>query len=193
MSNRHGEPADDTEETPAPRPSVRKVTVRNYVDEKKLAADSTYSLANLSDAMMEQASLLVHYGVQSSRASRQVDDLKMLLEVTEAKVYRRIRDEVAAKGEKVTEAQLEKLVATHPQVIEVKKALNEAKQIEANAKIAVEAFRHRKDMLVSQGLLAREELKGEVSINRRKEAEAETAATVDRLIKQMAADAGKTH
>jgi siroheme synthase len=69
---------------------------------------------------------------------------------------------MVASGEKVTEALLDKLVTRHERVTIVKKALNEAKQIEAIAKTAVEAFRHRKDMLVQHGATEREEMKGEL-------------------------------
>jgi len=141
--------------------------VKQYVDVVQLKADLSYSLANLSDAMVTQASLFTHYGVIAAQASRQVDEVKMLLEVAEARVYRLLRDQFAKDGEKISEARLEQSVAIDKRIITFKRALNEAKQIESAAKTAVEAFRHRRDMLVQQGLISREELKGELSIARR--------------------------
>ncbi len=159
-----------SDETPHEVPTIK---VRNYIDSTKLRADLGYTTTNLSDAMMTQASLFAHYGEQAAKASRQVDNLKLVLENTEAAVYRLIRDDVASKGEKVTEALLEKLVTRHARVIQAKRNLNEAKQIEAVAKIAVESFRHRRDMLVQQGLIMREEMKGDLVIGARSERERE--------------------
>ncbi|MBX5130697.1 hypothetical protein HJB53_29865 [Rhizobium lentis] len=138
------------------------IKVRNYIDSAQLKEDVGYSLVDISGAQARQAQLFVHYGTLAAKASRQVDNIKLLLENTEAAVYRVLRDSMVAKGEKVTEALLDKMVTRHERVTAVKKALNEAKQIEAVAKIAVEGFRHRKDMLVQHGATEREEMKGEL-------------------------------
>jgi len=166
------------------RPPIFKV--RQFVEPTQLKKDMSYSLADLSTAMMEQASLFVHYGVEAAKASMQVDNAKMLLEVTESKVYRKLRDDAAAAGNKVTEAQLEKTVQVHETVIAMRRALNEAKQIEAVTKVAVEGFRHRKDMLVQHGATSREEMKGEVSIARRMVAADEQEAQKQRVLENMA-------
>ncbi len=166
-----------TEETT--KPAFR---VRNFIDAEQLKSDLNYSLTDLSTPMMQQAALFVHYGTLAARASKQVDDLKMLLEVAESKVYRKLRDTAASEGAKVTEAQLEKSVSVHEKVVEIKRALNEAKQIEAIAKTATEGFRHRKDMLVQAGVQAREEMKGELSISRRNVEEERIETTKSRIL-----------
>lgn len=138
------------------------IKVRNYIDPAQMKKDLGYTLADLSGAQAEQAQLFAHYGVQAAKAARQVDNIKLLLENTEAAVYRALRDRMVSAGEKFTETLLDKMVSRHEKVIKVKKALNEAKQIEAVSKTAVEAFRHRKDMLVQHGATEREEMKGEL-------------------------------
>lgn len=150
---------------------AKKIAVINYVDEAQLKKDLSYSLADLSDAMLRQSSLFAHYGMQAAKASRQVDNLKMLLDTTEAAVYRKLKDAATSAGEKTSVADLEKQIRRHAQVIAVNRALNEAKQIEAAAKTATEAFRHRRDMLIQQGLISREEMKGEAVITRRQATE----------------------
>jgi len=165
--------------------SKLKITVKQFVDPEQLKADLAYSLSDLSNAMMEHSALFAHYGVLASKASRQVDDLKLLLENVEARVYRSIREELIEKGEKVTEAQLDKLVTRHPDVVKLEKCLNEAKQVEAVAKIAVESMRHRRDMLIQQGLISREELKGEISINRRNEEERNLERLKERYVNRI--------
>lgn len=141
--------------------------VRLFIDEEQFKKDIGFSLADLSGAMMSQASLFAHYGVLAARAAKQVDDCKLLLENAEAKVYRLLRDKYTAAGTKVTEAMLEKEVSVHPTVVQFKKALNEARQVEAITKVYVEAFRNRKDMLIQEGAQQRKEMDGEVYVSRR--------------------------
>lgn len=161
------------------------IKVEEFIDTKQLAADMTYSLNNLSDAMMRQAPLFAHYGVQASRASKQVDNIKLLLENTEARCYREVRDQALTAGEKTTETLLERTISVAPKVIALKRALNEAKQIEKITAIAVESFRHRRDMLIQQGFISREEMKGELSIAKRNLADESVEdlkkRTIDRL------------
>lgn len=139
--------------------------VVDYIDVAQLKKDLAYSENDLSSAMMQQASLFSHYGVLASKCSKQVDVIKLLLENTEAAIYQLLRSKAAQRGDKMTEVQLEKAVSREERVIAMKKALNEAKQIETVAKTALEAFRHRRDMLVQSGLISREEMKGELRIS----------------------------
>ena len=174
--------SDNNDDTATAPRVARKVAVKQFFDEKQLRQDLSYTMSDISGAMMDQASMLAHYGILSAKASRQVDDMKMLLENAEAAVDRKIRDEKAKLGEKVTEPMMEKLVARHPQVINVKKALNEARQIEAIGKIAVEAFKNRKDMLVQHGARERAELEGEVRLGLRQTREQEVEDLKERVL-----------
>lgn len=166
-----------------------KIAIKQLIDTDQLRKDMAYSLADLSTAMQDQSALFVHYGVLVAKASRQVDDLKMVLEATEAAVYRKLREDALKTAEKVTEAQLDKGIIAHPKVVALKRALNEAKQIEATAKTAAEGFRHRRDMLIQAGMLAREEMKGEVSISRRTEVEEDRKALQDRVMRRLTENA----
>lgn len=151
---------------------VNPIAVKRLIEPEQLRQDLRFSVADLTTAMMNQASLATHYGLLAAKATRQVNDLALALEVAEGKVYRKLRDEAAAGGAKPVVSDLTKAVALDPRIIALQKAINEAKQVEGQAKTAVEAFRQRRDMLVQAGLLSREEMKGEVSIARRQEVEA---------------------
>jgi hypothetical protein len=146
---------------------ARKVQIRAYFDANELKQAVAINPVDLSNGFIDQAQLLTDYGIRSAKAARQVDDVKLILENTEAAVDRKLRDEAAAAGTKTTEPQIEKMIARHPKVIAVKRALNEAKQIEAIGKIAVESFRHRKDMLVQLGANERKEMEGELTMRTR--------------------------
>lgn len=156
--------------------------VKQFVDAAQLKRDLTIHPDEVSNAMLEHASRFVEYGVYFSKASKQVDDLKMVWEAVEAKVYKILRNEAAAAKEKVTEVQLEKQVRVHPKVIAYRRLLNEAKQVESLAKSGVEAFRQRKDMLISFGMLQREEMKGEVSMSRRQAVADENTSLRERTL-----------
>lgn len=144
--------------------TVQQTTYKviNYLDATKLKKALRFSPTDLDSAQMDQAALFADYGVLAAQASHQVDVVKLLLENSEAAVYKLLREAAAERGEKVTEAQLEKLVARHPRVISMKKALAEAKQVEAVGKVAIEAFKQKRDMLIQQGVVQREERKGEL-------------------------------
>ena len=182
--------------TPTTSDAGKELTVyqvRDFIDAAELKRDLAYSPNNLTDAMMQQASMFSHYGVLAAEAAKQTDVVKMLLENTEAAVSKLIRDEIAAAGDKVTEPAVAARIARHPRVVAMKKAVNEAKRVESIGKTAVEAFRHRRDMLVQQGLISREEMKGELSIrerNAREDAiEASKNIALDRLQRRNAGNA----
>lgn len=153
---------DDAETIGEHAATLRKFTVRNYLDGAKAKADLSYTLTNLSDAFQAQGGFRLEYATYAAQASKQVDDLKMILEATESAVYRKLRDEATARGEKITETYLEKMVIGTDRVLALKRAINEAKQIEAIAKGAVEGFKDRKDMLVQEGASNRQEREGEL-------------------------------
>lgn len=166
----------------AERPSPRKITVQRFIEEDQLRKDLAFSDVDLDNAMMQHASLFAHYGTLAAKALKQLDDLKLVLEVTQSRVDRSLRDKAAEAGEKTTEAGLEKMVAVHPRVIAIRKAVNSAKFVEGQARAAAEAFRQRRDMLVGTGATRREEMKGEVSISRRAAIEETLEAQKRRLI-----------
>lgn len=161
------------------------ITLKNFIESENLAKDLSYSDLDLTTAMMNQAGLFAHYGVLAAKASAQVDLVKLMLEKIEADVYKAKRDEAAMTGEKITEAMLGNMVALDKEIIDLKKKLADAKRVEAIAKIAVESFRHRRDMLVQQGLISREERKGDIRIMEKKTREDIFIAAKDREIQRM--------
>jgi hypothetical protein len=164
--------------------STRKIT--NFIDKDQVKKDLAYSLADLSTAMMQQASLYVHYGVLASQAAKQVDDFELLLDLGKSKIYRKLRDSYAAAGEKVAVATLDKEVDCDPVVISLRLALNEAKQVEAVARTAVDAFRQRKDMLIQHGSTEREEMRGELSLRAKSVAQEGVQAMGSRVAARLA-------
>ena len=180
-------PAPEAEiEAPAPKKFVPTFKVQRFIDAAQLKRDLAINPSDVGNAFLEHASIRLHYGELLAKATRQHDDLKMVLEANEAKVDKAIRNEAAAAGEKLTEPQIAKRVAVHERVLAYRRLLNEARQIETLAKQAVEAFRDRKDMLVSYGLKDREEMRGELAIRRQSAAEIEGRNQRERVVQNLA-------
>lgn len=145
-----------------PKPIV--VTVKNYIDAAQLKVDLAYSLTDLQSAFLKQASLYSHYGDLHAMAKHQVNDLKLKLDIAEAKIYRNTRDRCLAADEKFTEPYLQSCVRSHALVIAFKKAINEAMQVASSASTAVEAFHQRKGMLEGLGRGENADKAGELRI-----------------------------
>lgn len=147
---------------------MTKIEIKDFIDAAELKKDLAYSDIDLTSAMMCQPALFARYGCLAADASAQVDVIKLLLENAESKAYKRERDRASLSDEKITEGMLNNIVARDKEVISLKIALNKAKRVENVAKIAVEGFRHRRDMLIQHGLIEREEMKGEIRIMEKK-------------------------
>jgi len=143
---------------------ARPVPVRNFIDGAQLRKDIAITLSDLSNVLVEQPQLRTHYGEQRAKAERQVNDLKLLMEAAESKVFRKLRDGFVASKEKFTDKLLENEVAAHPQIVAIKRAINEAKQILEIAKSAYDAFDDRKHMLIQLGAKDRAEMESEMRI-----------------------------
>lgn len=140
------------------------MAIKQYFTAEELKKDVGFSDNDLSSAMMGQAPLFAHYAVQSAMAQKQADDAKMIMEITEAKVDKAIRDRNAETGEKTTEAALGKAILRDATYIKAITEYNHARMIADLAKNALEALKQRRDMLVQIGVAQREEMKGELRI-----------------------------
>jgi len=99
------------------------------------------------------------YRVQTMRTSKSA---ALKLERIEARVSRRIREELKGTTERVTEAEVKANVVLAKAVIKQAVVLVEAQAEEEAARLLLESYRHRKDMLqvVSQMIRAEEFVMG---------------------------------
>lgn len=138
------------------------VEVKPIIDSEQLKADVAFSDNDITSAFMTQAALYVEYAQQCQQAEIQMDGFKQRLEITEAQVDQKIRDEAAENNKKLTEAMIGKQVVINKSVIRAKMRYNEAKAIHGMAKSSLEAIKQRKDMLIQCGADLREEHKGQL-------------------------------
>jgi len=141
--------------------------LKTFFTPEELKADLAFSDADLHTAMMKQAPLFAHYASIAARAQKQADDMKMILEITEGKVDKDLRNQAAAAGEKITEASLSKALVRSSKYVEALRRYNDARMIADLARNALEAFKQRRDMLVQIGVTQREEMKGDLLIKAR--------------------------
>lgn len=138
------------------------------IDENKLREDLNYSQETLHEDMIKQASLFYYYGALLALASRNVESAKAQLELTEARVDHELREgsvgDATLSKIKITEAMALRAINRHNDVTAARQTLIDCKYMEGLLKVVVEAFRNRKDMLIQMGMLTREEMKGELSI-----------------------------
>lgn len=150
----------------------KTIKVQTLIEPAKAQADVSINPNDLDTAFIEQASMFENYGRLHAKAERQVADLDLLLEIKISQVAKALRDAPIEEGKKKpSEAQLDKDVMLHPQVIQLRRAINEAKQIHSLAKTTLKAFEQRRDMLVGLGAKDREQLKGELRMTARSDAE----------------------
>ena len=125
---------------------------------------------NLSEAMRKQTSMTAYYGLQHSKARKQKAKVELAVGTMEAQLTKLMRAKLiqsaatdaelsSSKVEKVTIDQVKAEVAIHKSMRELYAYQIDANEIEAVCRVCYDAFRVRRDMLTSQGLLAREAMK----------------------------------
>lgn len=144
---------------------MSKFEVTAFIDADQLNSDLAYSEADISEAYIEQAPLFAHYSGLSAKAQHQAERFKMFLEIKEAQVDQKLRDEAANAGEKITEARIEKKIALNTEVVNLKVKLNDARMIADLAKNSLEAFKQRRDTLIQIGVGLREDRKNGLSVS----------------------------
>lgn len=138
--------------------------VKDLIDPAKLQADLAIDDTDLDTAMLRQSGLFAYYGALHAQAEQQLARMEQLQEIIFARLDKKVRDEAAKAGTKVTEAQVKAAVALEPKAIAIKTAVNKAQMVANLCKSAVDAFRNRRDMLIQLAFNSRSERKGELRV-----------------------------
>lgn len=116
--------------------------------------DLRYDKGDLEQVWSKQAELFFKYGVKSALAEEIASKAKGELDSLEAKLYESLRIEKEHSGYKWTEATINSKIKIHPTYIE---KLQQVLMLRRDADIyksAMEAFRHRRDMVVQSSKAA---------------------------------------
>lgn len=141
---------------------MAEYTVKRYIDPEKLSQDLAINEFNLDLSMMNQAGHFAYYAHLAAQAELQLSKFEQLEEIIVAQADKKIRNEAAVSGTKMTEAQVKAAIILEPKTIAIKKAVNEARMVASMCKSAADSFRHRRDMLIQKSFNSREERKGEL-------------------------------
>lgn len=125
----------------------------------------------MDEEFCNQAGHYAYYSARHFEAMKQSANLKLIRDVKTAQVSLEVRQSVADEialhsGDKAykkpTEGEIESRVNTDSRVVIAVREYNEAKAIEELAGNCLDAFRHKKDMLIGLGCNDREERRGEL-------------------------------
>lgn len=146
---------------------------------EQLAEDVSIRDSDLSGCMTEQASLYAHYSSLYASAMLNASRAKIKADIARAEAYKRHRNRFIAKGVKFTESMLEAEVMMDSAYQEALELANVLKYQETLCKEGLEAFKHRRDMLVQKGKSALEELKGELFMKSKEDGLDERQARIE--------------
>ena len=143
---------------------MARLTVKEFINPAQLKAELAFKESEINQALMEHPAKFGYYAMLYYESERQTLKLKQILEITEAKVDGEIRAQYEGAGKPPTEAQIKSKIVRHTEVIAAQRAYNKAKTIQQLCKHAVDAFRHRKDMLIQVSFNRRAEIQGEIRV-----------------------------
>lgn len=139
--------------------------LKPFVDPDRLKADVGIDITNITQGMIDQAGLYVHYATQTVRAKRQYERQKRLLEILEARLNSDYRRELVSTDEKgkvvkPTEPQVTAAVHNDKRYQTMSSRVIDAQEIWRLAEVAERSFEHRKDMLLQIARDAAREAQG---------------------------------
>lgn len=130
---------------------------------EEITEDVSFTEATLDDNMVQQPSLVAHYGRLLAEAEFEVDTSKQKMEIAESKAAHQLREEANEEGKKISEAQITSTLPTVTSVVAARMAFNKAKMNAGAMKTTFEALRHKKDMMVQIGVNRRTEIEGKIN------------------------------
>lgn len=114
--------------------------------EKDLSIDKL----NLDVEVQKHSSLLYQYSEELNEHKKELADLELQLEIMTATVAGKIRkgEHPEAKDQKITEGFVKEILAKEPELVALQREIIEQKSLVQKLSSVVEAFNHRKYMLI---------------------------------------------
>lgn len=158
----------------------------------EIADDVGFTEATLDDNMVRQPALVAHYGRLVADLQFEMDTNKQRLEIAESLAAQSMRDEAAEAGVKITESQINSSLAVQTTVKKARMAYNKSKADFEATKTALEALRHKKDMMIQIAVGRRSELENKIrgleSAGRSDTSAAEIRAQAKRTAERLAGE-----
>ncbi len=152
-----------------------------FIDIDLFTKEINEDIHDLTEAMRTQTARAAFYGAMNARAEKQLATVKRTLKLIEAQLTKTLRAKLVKaeqelaeqenrKVEKITVDMVRAEVDLHPEARKWGGLMIEAEEIQAICRVAYDAFRTRREMLVSLGHLTREQLRTDVRIQSAKDA-----------------------
>lgn len=145
-------------------------SITEYLDIEKFTQEVNEDMSDLTAAMRTQTARAAYYGVLLSQARTQESKAALIAKSLEARLTKRYRESLTKqmqqeaddagvkKAERVTIDMVKAEVALDPQMMVIESKLLQAQEIKNICQVAYDAFRTRRDMIVSLGHMTRAEM-----------------------------------
>jgi hypothetical protein len=149
--------------------------LKQFIDVEAFALEVQGELTDLTAAMQTQTARTAHYGMQYASAKKQAKSVELIAASVEAKLTKSYREqlEAAAREEvdgtnrqptRVTAEMVKSAVHLDANFLKYAKLQIDADEIEQVCRVAYDAFKTRRDMLISLGQLSRAQLAGNATV-----------------------------
>jgi len=145
-----------------------ELRIGNQVYRGNYMEDLRISEGNINEVLKTQPERFAFWSQMEFLARMIAEKWKMELERTEAQVYLQFREEASLNGEKITEKTLEAKMRLSPEIDSVRQRYLQAKLQYERLRAVAEAFRQRKDMIMSLAANLREEMDSSLSLREKK-------------------------
>lgn len=136
--------------------------MKKAFDEKMLSID----VANLDNELVQQPETFVHYALKAAQRKSLMEKAKLERDTTERRLYLQYRDTAVASGEKTTEALLDARVKASDEYLAACAAFSAHQEQYFIFDAITEAYRQRKDMLITVAANARAEMDTNLNIKK---------------------------
>jgi hypothetical protein len=120
----------------------------------------------LNSCIIEQPTKFAYIATVHAGYKGAAEGAKVKLDLVSSKMDALIRQAAAEGGEKITEAVVASRIKQSNKYLEAMQAYEELSNIERQLSVAVEAFRQRKDMLITLASNMRAEMDNQLSLKR---------------------------
>lgn len=144
--------------------STEATLLNRFVNLDEVKADVAINPSDLDSAMMEHASLYVHYATHTVNARRQFERMKSGFEILEATLDAEYRSMFAEEGKKVTETAIRNALIVDRRYSSGQARVIEAQSIWKLCEVAESALVQRKDLILEIARDRRKEREGQIRV-----------------------------
>ena len=163
---------------------VEKVRVGNdsalkrFIDSDQVKKDIAINPNDLDTALLEHASIYIHYAEQTVKARRQYDRLKNAFEILEARLDGEYRESLGGGAKKPTEASIRNALVADKRWSGAQAKVIEAGSIYRYCEVVENAMSQRRDMILELARNQRKEREGELRVLENKDIRERVLASI---------------